>query len=54
MTLHQWFGIFAGMLLLAFLVFAFRQGQKVKPSGREDRDSIAGESSYGGGDSGHH
>jgi hypothetical protein len=35
MTLHQWAGIALGLLLTAFNFFAFRQGQKVKPSGRD-------------------
>jgi hypothetical protein len=36
MTLHQWFGMAAGILLLAFVVFAFRQGLRVKPDDRVD------------------
>jgi hypothetical protein len=54
MTLHQWLGTFALVLLVSFFVFAFRKGEKVRPSGREDRESVAGESSYPGGEGGHH
>ena len=40
----------AGMLVLfAFIAFAFRQGMRVKPSGRSDGPTIAGESDVGGG-----
>jgi hypothetical protein len=28
-------GIAAGLLLVAFIVFAFRKGQSVKPSGKD-------------------
>ena len=35
MTLSQWFGIAIGVALAAFIVFAFRQGQSVKPSGKD-------------------
>jgi hypothetical protein len=31
MTISFWLAIGAGALLLAFIVFAFRQGMKVKP-----------------------
>ena len=31
MTLYQWLGIPAALLLIGFIIFAFRQGQKVKP-----------------------
>jgi hypothetical protein len=34
-TLQQWLGIALGLLLVGFIVFAFRQGEKVKPSGRD-------------------
>ena len=30
MTLHQWIGMLAVVLILAFIVFAFGQGFKVK------------------------
>jgi hypothetical protein len=35
MTLHAWIGIPAGIFLLAFIVFAFRQGLQVtrRPEG---------------------
>jgi hypothetical protein len=42
MALHQWAGMAAGMLLLAFIVFAFRQGLGVKPDDREDRGPSVG------------
>ena len=35
MTSSQWIGIAIGVLLAAFIVFAFRQGQSVKPSGKD-------------------
>ena len=41
MTLHQWFGIALGLLLVGFIFFAFRQGEKVKPSGRNPNDGSA-------------
>ena len=41
MTLHQWFGIALGLLLVGFIFFAFRQGEKVKPSGGTPNDSSA-------------
>ena len=41
MSLQQWLGIGAGILLVGFIVFAFRQGQKVKPGHNPD-DSLAG------------
>jgi hypothetical protein len=28
-------GILAGVALIAFIIFAFRQGQSVKPSGKD-------------------
>ena len=31
MTLAQWIGIPVALATLAFIVFCFRQGQKVKP-----------------------
>jgi hypothetical protein len=44
MTLHQWLGIALGLLVVGFIFFAFRQGEKVKPSGSYD----AGVTSDGG------
>jgi hypothetical protein len=35
MTWHQWLGIVMGLCLVGFIFFAFRQGEKVKPSGRD-------------------
>jgi hypothetical protein len=35
MTLSQWIGIGVGVALAAFILFAFRQGQSVKPSGKD-------------------
>jgi hypothetical protein len=34
-TTSQWVGIAIGVALAAFIVFAFRQGQSVKPSGKD-------------------
>ncbi len=31
MTLYQWLGIAILLLLVGFVVFAFRQGEKVRP-----------------------
>ncbi|MEW6454833.1 MAG: hypothetical protein AB1490_29625 [Pseudomonadota bacterium] len=36
MSLHGWLAIAGGAALLAFVIFAFRQGQKVKPDDRHD------------------
>jgi len=38
--------IFCGVLLVGFIVFAFRQGSKVTPDDRPDR---SGQTNYGGG-----
>jgi hypothetical protein len=35
MTMHQWLGIAIGLGLVGFIFFAFRQGDKVRPSGRD-------------------
>jgi cbb3-type cytochrome oxidase subunit 3 len=40
MTLHQWIGVTIGLLLVGFIFFAFRQGEKVKPSGRENNKGL--------------
>jgi hypothetical protein len=40
MTLHQWLGIAIFLLLVGFFVFAFRQGEKVRPSGRDANKDI--------------
>ena len=42
MTLQQWLGAMVGVALIAFLVFAFRQGQKVKPDDRQDKGPSVG------------
>jgi hypothetical protein len=42
MRLDQWLGILAGVALVAFVVFAFRQGQKVKPDDRIDHGPSVG------------
>jgi len=38
MTADQWIGIAVGLGLLAFIVFTFLKGDKVKPSGRNPND----------------
>jgi hypothetical protein len=35
MSITQWLGIGSGLVLLAFLVFAFRRGERVKPPGND-------------------
>ena len=40
MTLHQWLGIAILLLLVGFFFFAFRQGEKVRPSGREPNTDL--------------
>jgi hypothetical protein len=40
MTLHQWLGIAIFLLLAGFFVFAFRQGEQVRPSGRDPNRDI--------------
>ena len=42
MIQHQWPGILATVLLLAFMIFAFRQGLKVKPDDRQDHGPSVG------------
>jgi hypothetical protein len=37
MSITQWLAIGLGLVLLAFLVFAFRRGERVKPSGNDPR-----------------
>jgi hypothetical protein len=55
MTLHQWLGMSATMLLLGLVIFAFRQGLKVKPDDRENRrPSVGGTGSdHNSGDGGY-
>jgi hypothetical protein len=48
MTLHQWLGIAVGLLLAGFIGFAFRQGEKVKPSGRDPSTSITDPGDHSG------
>ena len=42
MTLQQRLGMVGGVALIAFVVFAFRQGQKVKPDDRRDNGPSIG------------
>jgi len=44
MTFAQWIDIGAGILLVGFVIFAFRQGLKVKPN----RDATDNWTSFGG------
>jgi hypothetical protein len=44
MTAYQWLGIPAAVLLIGFIVFAFRQGLRVKP----DRNNKDNWPQYGG------
>ena len=48
MSLHQWLGVGAVLVLVAFVAFAFRQGQRVKPDDREDRGPGVGSGDAGG------
>ncbi len=50
MTSSQWIGVAAGILLIAFIAFAFRQGMKVKPDGSGSGGTSV---SDGGSDHGH-
>ena len=38
MTTDQWMGMAVGLVVFAFIVFAFIKGDKVKPSGRNPND----------------
>jgi hypothetical protein len=51
----HWFGWIGGAALIAFIVFAFRQGMQVKPDGRSDMSSGAESdgSDHGHGGGGH-
>ena len=44
MNTTQWAGLIAGAILIAFIVFAFRQGLKTKPdlNNRNDGPSVGG------------
>jgi hypothetical protein len=53
MTVSDWLTIGGVLVLVAFIVFAFRQGMKVKPRGNSDRSTIAGESDVGSSGGGH-
>ena len=48
MTWHQWLGIALGLLLVGFIFFAFRQGEKVKPSGRDPSASVTDPGDHSG------
>jgi hypothetical protein len=51
MTLYQWIvGVGGGLLVAAFLIFAFRQGAKVRS--RQDGDGGSGGYVAGGGEGG--
>jgi hypothetical protein len=53
MTMHQWiFGVGGGLLMAAFVIFAFRQGAKVRR--RQDGDGGPGGYVAGGGEGGGH
>jgi hypothetical protein len=46
MTVHQWLGVIGLVALFGVIAIAFRQGLRVKPSGRDPHSSsIAGEQS---------
>jgi hypothetical protein len=49
MTIDQWMGIAVFLALLAFIVFAFVKGDKVKPSGRDPNDWWSSSKLGGGG-----
>jgi hypothetical protein len=36
MTLQHWLGMACGVAVIAFIVFSFQQGEKVKPDDRRD------------------
>jgi hypothetical protein len=38
MTLHQWFGLSSLILIVGFVVFAFRQGFKTRPDRNNRQD----------------
>jgi hypothetical protein len=48
MTTDQWMGIGVFLVLVAFLVFAFMKGDKVKPSGRDPSDHVSSTGLNGG------
>jgi len=59
MSLHHWIGIGLGGLLVAFIVFAFRQGTKVKPdrtrgASTSSNEQYIGDGGPGLGDGGGH
>jgi len=56
MTLQSAVALVGAVLLLGFIAFAFRQGTKVKPSGRsiDEGGGYGGGDSHPGGDSGGH
>ena len=40
MTTTQFLGLASGLIIVAFVWFAFRQGEKVKPDDRPDRGGV--------------
>jgi hypothetical protein len=40
MTATNWLGLVALVLMFAFVAFAFRQGTRVPPSGRDPTDHV--------------
>ena len=48
MTTTQLLGVASGLVIVAFVWFAFRQGTRVKPDDRPDRGM--GDGGHGGGD----
>jgi hypothetical protein len=40
MSTFPWLGLSAGILLVAFIVFAWRQGMKVRPLDPEDQPPL--------------
>jgi hypothetical protein len=55
MTSDQWIGILTVVALLAFVIFAFRQGLKMRPDNRGDGGlwGSDGDGGHSGGDGGH-
>ena len=49
MTADQWMGIAVGLVLFAFIAFAFLKGDRVKPSGRDPSDWNSSTLGGGGG-----
>jgi len=54
MTSSQWLGAASLLVIVVFIVFAFRQGLKVKPDDRPDRGPPVGyDGDHSGGFGGH-